>query len=77
MSFTVVVVTLGPLSESLMSRRNTDKFCVNLKKERKKITQFFKISGNNSTSINGLYFVSQVIKKDVKIEIKSKFAKIH
>ena len=30
MSFTVVVVTLGPLSESLMSRRNTERFWVNL-----------------------------------------------
>ena len=32
MSFTVVVVTFGPFKESLISRRNTDKFCVNLEK---------------------------------------------
>ena len=33
MSLTVVALaaTFGPFSESLMSRRNTDRFCVNLK----------------------------------------------
>ena len=31
MSFTVVVVTFGPFKLSLMSRRKTDKFWVNLK----------------------------------------------
>ena len=41
MSFTVVVVTFGPFSESLMSRRKTDKFCVNLKIEEK---QCFKMN---------------------------------
>ena len=58
MSFTVVVVTLGPLRESLMSRRNTERFWVNLEEEKSGRQNWFHGKKSNTLLLTCLYFWS-------------------